>query len=265
VLAISSRYVAISFPFLIIVFYIVQRFYLRTSRQMRLLDIEHKAPVYSHFVETLNGLATIRAFGWEAQATAMMHKVLNDSQRPYYLLFCLQAWLVVVLNLITAVLAVIIISVTTSLRESIGPGYIGVSLTNILGFSTMIRGLVTAWVGLEISIGAITRIRHFTTVTKREGPSYTPVQEDLQWPREGRIEFRDVSGSYGYVLGDRFHGMWLMMWSRSSDNVISDVSFSIRGGEKIALCGRTGRCVHSITRSSKSYTHTNLQPAANPR
>ncbi|KAL3483855.1 P-loop containing nucleoside triphosphate hydrolase protein [Aspergillus germanicus] len=223
VLAISSRYVAISFPFLIIVFYIVQRFYLRTSRQMRLLDIEHKAPVYSHFVETLNGLATIRAFGWEAQSTAMMHKVLNDSQRPYYLLFCLQAWLVVVLNLITAVLAVVIISVTTSLRESIGPGYIGVSLTNILGFSTMIRGLVTAWVGLEISIGAITRIRHFTTVTKREGPSYTPVQEHLEWPREGRIEFRNVSGSYG-----------------SSENVISGVSFSIEGGQKIALCGRTG-------------------------
>ncbi|KAL2851369.1 P-loop containing nucleoside triphosphate hydrolase protein [Aspergillus pseudodeflectus] len=223
VLAISSRYVATSFPFLFIVFYIVQRFYLRTSRQMRLLDIEHKAPVYSHFVETLNGLATIRAFGWEAQSTAAMHKVLNDSQRPYYLLFCLQAWLVVVLNLITAILAVIIISVTTSLRQSIGPGYIGVSLTNILGFSAMIRGLVTAWVGLEISIGAITRIRHFTTVTKREGPSYTPVQEDLEWPREGRIEFRNVSGSYG-----------------SSENVIRDVSFSIEGGQKIALCGRTG-------------------------
>ncbi|KAJ0414514.1 P-loop containing nucleoside triphosphate hydrolase protein [Aspergillus carlsbadensis] len=223
VLAISSRYVAISFPILILVFYIVQRFYLRTSRQMRLLDIEHKAPVYSHFVETLNGLATIRAFAWEAQATATMHKVLNDSQRPYYLLFCLQAWLVVVLNLITALLAVIIISVTTSLRESIGPGYIGVSLTNILGFSTMIRGLVTAWVGLEISIGAITRIRHFTTVTKREEPRFVPVRADLEWPREGRIEYRGVSGSYG-----------------SSENVISDVSFSIQRGQKVAVCGRTG-------------------------
>jgi ABC-type multidrug transport system fused ATPase/permease subunit len=222
---------------------------------MRLLDIEHKAPVYSHFVETLNGLATIRAFGWEAQATAMMHKVLNDSQRPYYLLFCLQAWLVVVLNLVTAVLAVIIISVTTSLRESIGPGYIGVSLTNILGFSTMIRGLVTAWVGLEISIGAITRIRHFTTVTKREGPSYTPVHADLEWPREGRIEYRGVSGSYGYVLRGGFHSIWLTMWSRSSENVISDVSFSIKGGEKIALCGRTGRYVTGKGRTRKLGLH----------
>ncbi|KAL2817570.1 P-loop containing nucleoside triphosphate hydrolase protein [Aspergillus granulosus] len=223
VLAISSRYVAISFPFLMVVFYIVQRYYLRTSRQMRLLDIEHKAPVYSHFVESLNGLSTIRAFGWEAESTAMMHKVLNDSQRPYYLLFCLQAWLVVVLNLITAVLAVIIISVTMSLRESIGPGYIGVSLTNILNFSTMIRGLVMSWVSLEISIGAITRIRHFTTVTKREGPRYSPVQTDLEWPREGKIEYWNVSGSYG-----------------SSENVICDVSFSLKGGQKVALCGRTG-------------------------
>ncbi|KAL2858516.1 hypothetical protein BJY01DRAFT_530 [Aspergillus pseudoustus] len=240
ILAVSSRYVAISFPFLMLIFYVVQRFYLRTSRQMRILDIEHKAPVYSHFVETLTGLSTIRAFGWEAQATAAMHRVLNDSQRPYYLLFVLQAWLVVVLNLITAVLAVIIISVTTSLRESIGPGYIGVALTNVLSFSAMIRALVTAWVGVEISIGAVTRIRHFTTVTKREGPSYTPVLADMEWPREGKIEYRNVSGGYGYVRSYLGQARYLQPRGRPSDNVIADVSFSIQRGQKIALCGRTG-------------------------
>lgn len=31
---------------------------------MRLLDLEAKSPLYSHFIESLSGLVTIRAFGW---------------------------------------------------------------------------------------------------------------------------------------------------------------------------------------------------------
>lgn len=41
----SSPYMAISYPFLGILLYIVQRFYLRTSRQLRLLDLEAKSPL----------------------------------------------------------------------------------------------------------------------------------------------------------------------------------------------------------------------------
>ncbi|KAL2817069.1 hypothetical protein BDW59DRAFT_175603 [Aspergillus cavernicola] len=231
-LGISSRYVAVSFPFLAAAFYSVQRFYLRTSRQMRLLDIGHKAPVYSHFVETLNGLSTIRAFGWERESTRLIHKALDDSQRPYYLLYCLQAWLTVVLNLITAVLALIIITVSMTLRESIGPGYIGVSLTNILTFSAIFKSLISAWVGLEISIGAITRIRYFSSGTKREHSAHSAAVSDEEWPREGKIEYRNVSATYG-----------------SSNLVLDNVSFSIRQGQKLAVCGRTGSGKSSLALS----------------
>jgi hypothetical protein len=41
----SSPYLGISYPFLIALMWIVQRFYLRTSRQLRLLDLELKSPL----------------------------------------------------------------------------------------------------------------------------------------------------------------------------------------------------------------------------
>ena len=41
----SSYWLGISFPFLILAFYLIQRFYLRTSRQLRLLDLEAKSPL----------------------------------------------------------------------------------------------------------------------------------------------------------------------------------------------------------------------------
>lgn len=45
VLTTTSPYLAISYPFLIGFLWIIQRFYLRTSRQLRLLDLEAKSPL----------------------------------------------------------------------------------------------------------------------------------------------------------------------------------------------------------------------------
>jgi ABC-type multidrug transport system fused ATPase/permease subunit len=45
VIAVVSPYMALSYPLLLLVLYVVQKFYLRTSRQMRLLDLEAKSPL----------------------------------------------------------------------------------------------------------------------------------------------------------------------------------------------------------------------------
>lgn len=45
VIATSSPYLAISYPFIFIILYGIQKFYLRTSRQLRLLDLEAKSPL----------------------------------------------------------------------------------------------------------------------------------------------------------------------------------------------------------------------------
>ncbi len=82
-IALATGYVAASFPLLAAVFYYLQMGYLRTSRQLRFLDLEEKAPVYTQFLETLSGLATIRAFGWTAQAKELNHQLVDKSQRPY--------------------------------------------------------------------------------------------------------------------------------------------------------------------------------------
>lgn len=45
VIATSSPYLAITYPFLLIILFGIQKFYLRTSRQIRLLDLEAKSPL----------------------------------------------------------------------------------------------------------------------------------------------------------------------------------------------------------------------------
>lgn len=75
---------------------------------MRLLDLEAKSPLYSHFIESLQGLVTIRAFGWAEEFNRKNLSILDVSQKPYYLLFCIQRWLALVLDLLVTALAVIL-------------------------------------------------------------------------------------------------------------------------------------------------------------
>lgn len=123
---------ALTIPLFMIAIYFLQHVYLKVSRQLRYMDLETRSPLYTHFLETLDGLSTIRAFGWVEKSVQLNRRRLDDSQKPFYLLFCIQRWLGLVLDLMIAALAVIVIALATSLRNSTSPGLLGVSLNNIL-------------------------------------------------------------------------------------------------------------------------------------
>lgn len=197
VIGVTGRYIAITFPFIIGVFYVIQKFYLRTSRQMRFLDIEHTAPLYSHTIEILDGLASIRAFGYEAGCLDAMCHSLNESQRPAYLLGCLQQWLLFASDMTVAVLAVVLISITTALREEIGVGFMGLALSNVVAFGTTVQMVLVTWVQLEISIGAIARIKKFSSSVDPESYDESAAgPPDADWPSQGGISLQNVSAAY---------------------------------------------------------------------
>ena len=52
IISAGAQYVAVMIPPLAIVLYIIQFFYLRTSRQLRVRELEAKAPLFTLFTET---------------------------------------------------------------------------------------------------------------------------------------------------------------------------------------------------------------------
>lgn len=196
VVCVSTSYIAATVPACLAAFYFVQRFYLRTSRQIRYLDIEAKAPLISHFLDTLNGLPTIRSFQWEAQYRRQNAKLINDSQKPFYLLFAIQRWLELVISLVVAGFAVVLVGIAVGTRGMLGAGYIGVALLNIVTFTENLQGLIMQWTVLETSIGAVSRIRHFQRTVKSEHKDSECVEPPKAWPDKGAIEFREVIATY---------------------------------------------------------------------
>jgi ATP-binding cassette subfamily C (CFTR/MRP) protein 1 len=193
----GSKFMAITIPFCTVAVYLLQKFYLLTSRQLRFLDLEARSPVYTHFLECLDGLSTIRAFGWEKALEEIQIRLLNTSQRPCYLLYCIQRWLALVLDLIVAALAVVVVALAVKLPNFSSGAAVGIALNNVLGFNQSLRVLVESWTQLETSLGAIARLKNFeATVVPEDRPEECQVPPE-NWPDRGAVEFRDVSASYG--------------------------------------------------------------------
>ncbi|KAB8271856.1 P-loop containing nucleoside triphosphate hydrolase protein [Aspergillus minisclerotigenes] len=197
-IGIASKYAAISFPAVILAVYGIQKVYLRTSRQLRFLDLEAKAPLYSHFADCLGGLVTLRAFGWQQAMEEKNHELLDYSQRPFYLLYAIQRWLTLTLDLVVAGIAVLLIVLVVVLRGSMSAGYVGVALLNVILFSQSIKLLVTFWTNLETHIGSILRVKMFSENVPSEN---LPTENDSlppDWPSRGNIVFDSVSAEYSF-------------------------------------------------------------------
>lgn len=223
-IASTSKWAVLMYPGIIPVLYVLQMFYLRTSRRMRLLEIEAKAPLFTDFSETLRGLTTIRAYGWQDKFRARSRALLDESQKPYYLLWSIQRWLSLVLDMMVGVIAVVILCLATQVGDS-SAGSLGISLVNLLTFSQNLTNLIRAWVDLETSLGAVSRLRHFERTTPNEnlaGEGDTHVPDD--WPVSGEVVFQNMSASY----------------KEDYPAVLEHITFHIQPGQKVGVCGRTG-------------------------
>lgn len=197
-LCILGKYLTITVPAVGVILFFVQSYYLRTSRQVRLLDIEAKSPLFTHFVETMQGINVIRAMRWQEHFQTRLQELLNQSQKPFYMLFCIRQWLQLVLDCIVMALAVILVSLVVSLRGQFSVGSIGVALNLILVFNQDLMQFIKSWTFLETSIGAVARIQDFvqSTPTEEQPPSELSTVPP-QWPESGQLTLSRVTASYG--------------------------------------------------------------------
>lgn len=223
-ICLSAAYFVTTLPVVFVVMYFLQKYYLRTSRQIRLLDIEAKAPLYSHFLESLQGLVTIRAFRWQAKFKEQNMALLDTSQKPFYLMFCVQRWLTLVLDLIVAALAVILMVMVVKLRTSLDAGFVALALLNVMSFNNNLTAIIQMWTQLETSLGAIARLKKFDEHTRSENlpKECTPVPPN--WPTQGKIEFTNFSARYADTLPD----------------AVKNVNLPLQPSSKVAVIGHSG-------------------------
>lgn len=150
----------------------------------------------TQFMETLDGLVTIRAFNWSRSSIKHNFEIVDKSQKPNYLMWAIKRWLALVLDLVITGIAILTVGIVVGLRDSSSPGFTGVSLTQIISFTSNIKLLIMFWTQLESSLGAVARIRQFEKEVVAEDQEAETHDPAFDWPTRGAIEISNVSAKY---------------------------------------------------------------------
>lgn len=190
----GTKYSVALFPVLLAALYGVQHFYLRTSRQIRHLDLESKTPLYTQLSETVAGIDHIRAYGWQTKTFDKSLELLDVSQIPFYHMNAIQRWLALVMDLIIVALGSFVLPVAFGIESSATLGGVALSLVGMLHFGDTLTAVVQDWTSLESSLGALGRLRHFFASTPQE----TDADGDVppEWPQKGHVVLKNVNAQY---------------------------------------------------------------------
>jgi ATP-binding cassette subfamily C (CFTR/MRP) protein 1 len=193
----SQRLLMFTLPIYGVLIYTIQKVYLRTSRQLRYLELESKSAVYSGFLETVECLVTIRAFGWQQNYLERNTKSLDLSQRALYLFLCLQRWLNVTLDLAVAFVAIIVISLAVFYSTEDASADVGIALNMVLVTNTTLLRLIQSWTTLEVSVGAAARLKELEDRVPNEEDCAVETIVPSDWPSAGSLTLKGVRVCYG--------------------------------------------------------------------
>ncbi|EJD35977.1 P-loop containing nucleoside triphosphate hydrolase protein [Auricularia subglabra TFB-10046 SS5] len=224
-ICLAVPWLAIAMPALLYAYYTIQKFYLATSQQFQRLEMSSKSPLFGTFNTALSGIVTIRAFGAQDLFLRQGAHHLDRSQMPMYYRYAGIRFLRTTLSFCTLFVAVCVALLAVGLRRSTSAGFLGVTLSQLVGFSQGLQNLILAWTRVENGIVSVERVREVTNAPaepKRDADAADG--SPTQWPALGKIEFRNVCLKYKEDL----------------EPALKNMSFTIRGGEKMGICGRTG-------------------------
>ncbi|OJT13873.1 ATP-dependent bile acid permease, partial [Trametes pubescens] len=199
---------AVVFGFL---YYSIGKVYGQTSRDMRRLDSVTRSPLYSIYGETIAGVTVLRAFGASSKFLRDMLRCADTNSNPYYWMWGVNRWLSARFNLLSS--AVIgITAFVAVLSPTIDASMAGFALA----FATSLLGDLLFLVAVE-------RVKEFSELP-REPPEFIEPRPSASWPTSGAITCENLVIRYAPDL----------------PNVLHNLNFEIRPGEKVGVLGRTG-------------------------
>ncbi|XP_037884207.1 multidrug resistance-associated protein 1 isoform X1 [Glossina fuscipes] len=213
-------------------YYFAQRFYVATSRQLMRLESVSRSPIYSHFGETITGVSTIRAYAVQDRFIDESDNKVDKNQVCKYPSLIANRWLAIRLEMVGN-LIILFASLFAVLGGQSNPGLVGLSVSYALQVTQTLNWLVRMSSDIETNIVAVERIKEYGE-TKQEAPwEVETLKLPRNWPNEGRVVFENFKVRYREGL----------------DLVLKGISFTINGGEKVGIVGRTGAGKSSLTLS----------------
>eukprot|EP00978_Attheya_sp_CCMP212_P023150 scaffold70236_cov57-Attheya_sp.AAC.1 len=209
------------------VYYLIQKWFRRTSTELQRLTSIANSPIFADFSQTLSGTPTIRAYGEQGRFFAHCRSSFDKANASYLLVQLSNYWLGLRLDCLGGLIGAFVggLAVATASTNFIPAGYLGLALSYAIEVTNFLKHGVRMMATVEAQMNSVERILYYSENIEREAPDVIPEKDPdpTTWPSAGCLEFKNISMRY-----------------RDGPLVLKDISFNLRGGEKIGVCGRTG-------------------------
>lgn len=223
-IAYSAPTFLLAIPFLSVIVYIVQDYYIKSAGSLTRLFSISKSPLFQHFSQSLTGVSTIRVTKGLHERFIFQNEVLADVVVDRMnMILILSRWLQVRLEVLAAVAVFLFTSLAVVNAHRLDSSLMGLTFMYGLGITTLTNYLVRTVSEVRNLLVSVERIQEYSK-RPTEAPTETGVCLPQSWPQQGLVVFKNYSTRYRTGL----------------DLVLKDVTFSVEPGQKIGIVGRTG-------------------------
>ncbi len=212
----------------------IQRYYLRTSRELKRLDSVTKSPIYAHFQESLGGVSTIRAYRQQSRFELENEWRVDANLRAYFPSISANRWLALRLEFlgnvgILGAAGFAVVSVAS--HSGITAGMVGLAMSYALQITPSLNWIVRQTVEVETNIVSVERVLEYAHLPSEAPEIIHRNRPPVSWPAKGAVRFHNYSTRYRPGL----------------DLVLKNINLDIKSHEKIGVVGRTGAGKSSLT------------------
>ncbi|ELT99037.1 hypothetical protein CAPTEDRAFT_212470 [Capitella teleta] len=208
-----------------VVFFLLRRYYLNTSRDIKRVEGATRSPVLSHLTSTVHGLHTVRAYGVQETFEQEFYRHQDLHTSAWFLFLASARWFGFQLDLLCAFFITAVAMTSVVSAKVLDGGLVGLSVSSALTLMGMFQWAVRQSAEVENLMTSVERVKEYCQL-ESEAPleSAEDKKPSDSWPQEGVLEAENLSLHY----------------DKESPAVLKNLNFKINAQEKVGIVGRTG-------------------------
>ena len=242
----SVPWFAIAVPFAFVIFYLLIRAYMPSSRYIKRIEGTSRSPALSAFQTAMGGLTTLRAYGRLGFFQSLFFTANDLTTNALLHSTCTQRWMGLRMDWVASVWVGVASVLCIALQDELGPSLVGLCLSQSLSFTGLLQFAVRMAAETENLMTSVERLEEYAQLpgeanegTIVVGPSAAVGTSSASVPIDSPASAARLA-SWPEGCDIAVKGLTMAYASNPTHNVLRDLHFIIKAGQRVAVVGRTG-------------------------